>query len=153
MAHPSHQHEDDPAPAPPKLVAALRRLYARPVAVPPRVDRAVLAEARRQLRSPARNVLRLADWRPWLAAAATGVLALTLAYAWLTWRAKEAVAREDLDGNGRVDILDAFALARRIQHDGLPPAGFDLNGDGVVDQKDVEVLATHAVEVPKAHPS
>jgi hypothetical protein len=58
-------------------------------------------------------------------------------------------AGEDLNHDGRVDILDAFQLARQLQTGQKPAAGLDLNGDGVVDWRDVEVLATRAVHLEK----
>lgn len=54
-----------------------------------------------------------------------------------------SVAR-DLDGNGRVDILDAFAIAREIQS-GRNQPGFDINGDGRLTQADVNEIAQRAV--------
>ena len=53
------------------------------------------------------------------------------------------VAR-DLDGNARVDILDAFAIAREIQN-GRNQPGFDINGDGRLTQADVNEIAQRAV--------
>jgi len=44
-----------------------------------------------------------------------------------------------------VDMLDAFALARELQQGRTPRPQLDLNGDGVVDERDVEVLAARAV--------
>jgi hypothetical protein len=55
------------------------------------------------------------------------------------------VAREDVTGDGRVDILDAFALARRIERADVRQP--DLNSDGRVDQRDVEALAARAVRL------
>ena len=46
-------------------------------------------------------------------------------------------------------ILDAFALARHIEHgDRLDPR-WDVNGDGVVDQTDVDWVATTAVRIDR----
>jgi hypothetical protein len=56
-------------------------------------------------------------------------------------------AREDLNHDGRVDILDAFQLARELRA-GKKPA-VDLNGDGVVDERDADVIATRAVSLEK----
>ena len=55
-----------------------------------------------------------------------------------------------MDGNGRIDILDAFTVARALADKGRTgplPAAWDVNGDGVVDQKDVDWLANAAVRV------
>jgi hypothetical protein len=52
----------------------------------------------------------------------------------------------DINHDGRVDILDAYILAQKIsRHEPLDPA-WDLNGDGVVDQKDVDLIAGIAVQ-------
>ncbi len=50
----------------------------------------------------------------------------------------------DIDGNARIDILDAFALARAAQA-GKAPAAWDQNGDGVVNGADADVIARIAV--------
>ncbi len=55
--------------------------------------------------------------------------------------------RGDIDGNGKVDILDAFAVARGIRSGQPLPKAWDVNGDGVVDQRDVDWLAARAVQV------
>ena len=49
----------------------------------------------------------------------------------------------DVDGNGVVDIRDAFVIARALRSTAAPPSRFDVNGDRVVDERDVE-LAAHA---------
>ena len=52
----------------------------------------------------------------------------------------------DINHDGRVDIVDAYILAQKIsRHEPLDPA-WDLNGDGVVDQKDVDLIAGIAVQ-------
>ena len=53
----------------------------------------------------------------------------------------------DLDQSGRVDILDAFALARQLDSDVVPTHG-DFNGDGIVDRADVDAIAMAAVRLP-----
>ena len=60
----------------------------------------------------------------------------------------EAVlAREDVDGNGHVDILDAFALARRVESSGEIDRSWDMNRDGLVDSEDVDHIALAAVRL------
>jgi hypothetical protein len=56
---------------------------------------------------------------------------------------------EDIDGNGRVDIRDAFLLARRLETDEQPDLQWDLNGDGLIDRRDVDLVATTAVKLDK----
>ena len=58
-----------------------------------------------------------------------------------------AEGRADIDGNGRVDILDAFRLARSIEARGPVDRKWDLNGDGRVDQADVDLVACAAVRL------
>ena len=55
-----------------------------------------------------------------------------------------AAIPSDLDHNGRVDILDAFHLARQLDADIAPAAG-DINSDGRIDRADVEAIAMKAV--------
>ena len=58
-------------------------------------------------------------------------------------------AREDVNQDGRVDILDAFQLAREIQSGAALPTALDFNGDGVVDRSDADVIASEAVSLEK----
>jgi hypothetical protein len=61
-------------------------------------------------------------------------------------------ARMDIDGNGVVDVLDAFALARKLRaHESLPAAG-DFNQDGAVDDADVELVMAKAVDLSNVRP-
>ncbi len=145
--------------APAKLVAALKEPSARRVFVPPSVDAAVLRAAQQHFapaslslsngeRAGVRGTLaRLL--RPWLLwpTVATACLALAgLAY-FVSRSSYQQFAREDLNHDGRVDILDAFKLARKIQSGETPDT--DLNQDGVTDRLDAELIATHAVKLEK----
>lgn len=56
------------------------------------------------------------------------------------------VAAGDLDANGRVNILDAYTLARRIEQ-GRANQSFDLDADGNVDQRDIDWIANQAVAI------
>jgi hypothetical protein len=137
--------------APPKLAEALRQLPWENVFVPPTVDEAVLRAARRHLAAPARprwNWFRLMRW----AAATASLVALTLvAMHYLGPQPgvppAPALAREDLNHDGRVDILDAFALARQLKAGGKVALSLDINGDGLVDERDVAALAAQAVRL------
>jgi hypothetical protein len=55
----------------------------------------------------------------------------------------------DIDRNGRVDILDAFKLARHIESGGPAETEWDINGDGLIDRGDVDVVALAAVRLDK----
>jgi hypothetical protein len=60
-----------------------------------------------------------------------------------------ANGREDLNHDGNVDILDAFMLAKKLQSAPLSDPGLDMNGDGVIDRRDVETIAAHAVSLER----
>jgi hypothetical protein len=55
----------------------------------------------------------------------------------------------DIDRNGRVDILDAFKLARHIESADRIETEWDFNGDGLIDRNDVDVVALAAVRLEK----
>jgi hypothetical protein len=81
----------------------------------------------------------------WLAAAAALVIGLFLLRPWE--RSSHEELRADLDHSGQVDVLDAFLLARKLAAGTAGPE-FDLNGDGVVDRRDVDLAANQAVRLP-----
>jgi hypothetical protein len=54
-----------------------------------------------------------------------------------------------IDPNGRVDILDAFKLARHIETAGRTETEWDINGDGLIDRSDVDIVAHAAVRLDK----
>jgi len=151
------RHDGEEPQAPPKLVAALKEPPARRVFVPPSVDAAILAAARKQLAGRGGRAGLWSGIRAWLVwpAMATACLALIgLIYVLMKSGAdREEFAREDLNHDGRVDILDAFELAREAGAGVKPDAGRDLNGDGVVDSRDAAVIAAHAVKLEKGRRS
>lgn len=55
----------------------------------------------------------------------------------------------DVDGDGRVDMLDAFVLARGLANGRLLPARHDLDGSGTVDARDVDAVAQRAVALER----
>ena len=153
-----HQPEDnrehqDLVEAPAELVRALKHFDAAPF-IPPAVDEAILRSARCQLGRRAGSGLlafspglrfswRLAPWAAALAAATlVGVLLLPL-------QRSHQLTREDLNRDGRVDILDAFALARALNATPVLKKAPDINGDGVTDQLDVNAIAAQAVSLQK----
>lgn len=54
---------------------------------------------------------------------------------------------QDLNNDGRVDILDAFALARMIEHQPSNDVRWDFNQDGGLNQGDVDLIAMNAVMI------
>jgi len=148
MQTPSNQSDDrdEALEAPAKLVSALRQLPGEKIFVPPTTDEAILRAATAQL-SPARRP-RLNWWRfaPWAVGAAAGIVLLFLSLQ--TPKPSPGLAREDLNRDGAVDILDAFALAKKLET-GVSEVGVDFNGDGKVNQQDVAALAAQAVSLEK----
>lgn len=134
--------------APPKLLAALKEVSRRDVFVPPYVDNAILKAAREHLHKPAASTFVFRRWMLWPALAALCLLTLCVARLMITSN-QPRYAREDLNHDGKVDILDSFALARELKAGKPLPAAYDINGDGVVDQRDVALIAAHAVELKK----
>ena len=140
--------------APPRLIAALRQTQSARVFVPRAADEAVLRAAHEHL-VPAQpgRWNPFAHWFRWPAFATACVLLCAVAYR-LTRPASssnpvQVFVREDVNHDGRVDILDAFQLARQLQTGEGSAAGLDLNGDGLVNRLDVEVIALHAVKLEK----
>ena len=147
---------DDEPRVPDALRADLSALYGRSVDVPREVDEVVLAAARRRL-SPRTRPLFILRW----VVPAAAVAALLAVAVFLPWNAQHApppapiearqavAAAEDIDGNGRVDILDAFLLARRLETSLPVEKQWDVSGDGTVDGRDVDMIALAAVRLER----
>jgi hypothetical protein len=145
---PNPPHEPD---APEKLAEALRRTEAG-LFVPPSVDVKVLAQAREHFVGVRP---RPSSFRGMLVGLAAAACVMSGVWLFLSWQGEEqrktvpaAFSREDVDRSGGIDILDAMALARLIER-GSASAGFDFNGDGVIDRRDVELLAARAVDLER----
>lgn len=143
------EHDGNPK-ATPKLAAALKDLHKARIFVPPAVDEVVLARAREHLEQLPK---RQPGWRPllpWAALAASFVIGAWLVHTLTRPAAPTAIfAREDINRDGRVDILDAFALARQIESGGTLDARWDITGDGRINRADVDAIATRAVNLKR----
>jgi len=105
---------DTPPDLPDALIDALRRREPAAILVPREIDGAILRRARRQFAT--REVKYLPPIRNyWMsAAAAAAILIAVFTMTTLRHEAPPAVViADDVDGSGQVDVLDAFALARR----------------------------------------
>jgi hypothetical protein len=162
------QREELDLDAPEKLEDALKQLHIRRLTVPPEVDAEVLRAAREHLQKGALEApdaipaprqpspapafweeLRT-GWGLWLAArrwAVTASVIVAGALVWLAVHARGPGSVEDLNRDGVVDMLDAFALARQLEQGRAPRLQWDVNGDGVVDERDVQALAARAVSL------
>jgi hypothetical protein len=155
---------DDPQPhVSDRLGKDLRALFEPPGAVPAQVDRAILDQASRRLAQPRRLIIHL-RWAAGIAAAAAVlVLGVVLFNPQSEIRNPQSIrpalaeGRADVDHNGRVDILDAFRLARNIEargpatptRSGAAELGWDLNSDGRLDKDDVDLVAFAAVRLDR----
>ncbi|HWY75080.1 MAG TPA: dockerin type I repeat-containing protein [Verrucomicrobiae bacterium] len=132
----------------PRLVASLRELHKESVLVPSEVDAIVLDRIRPQLAAIRRRHARRRNTTRLLAlAAALAIMGWIVNLALNPMRGVRATATEDLNHDGKVDILDAFQLARDIKSGNTIPARLDLNGDGRVDAADVALIARKAVSL------
>ena len=145
-----------------RLGADLKGLFEGGSSVPPEIDRAIMDKARRSLvrRKRPYRVVR------WAASVASVAAAAVIVFVLSVDRAEKYDARSpavfveavvapskvvpsDIDGNGRVDILDAFKLARGIEGVERGATEWDINGDGVVNREDVDYVAFKAVRLDK----
>jgi hypothetical protein len=123
----------------------LRALAGPPLLVPKSVDDAVLAMAQRRMKR--NRGIRFVT----AAAMAAGVL-LTVGAVWML-SAKPPAAptqlAEDRNGDGRTDILDALALAQKLESRAalVPDAG--LARKGVADGENVDALISKLVRIPE----
>ena len=131
--------------APARLVTALKDGARQKVFVPPTVDEAILKAARTQFTPPGKSRFRWPQRLLW--PALVGACAMIALVARLLTPTQ--FAREDLNRDGKVDILDSFALARELKNGGSLPAYLDVNGDGVVNERDVNAIASRAVALGK----
>jgi len=129
---------------PPALAEQLRAAASKTaLLVPPSTDEALLTRAREHFAEVRRRPNHFSRvW--WTAAAACIALA---AIAGLSLFQRTHYEQADVDHSGQVDILDAFALARRLQQGSA--TGPDMNGDGMVNKADVDAIAARAVKLKK----
>jgi hypothetical protein len=140
----------------------LKAVFKPSVPVPPEVDRAVIDRVQRHfVRRWPKQAVRWAGTAAAVAAAVIIVFVLQSPRkpALKTMGFEKAARRmaadrlvgpsPDIDGSGRVDILDAFRLARHIKSTERLEGRWDFNGDGLVNREDVDVVAFAAVRLHK----
>src|SRR6266853_3474966 len=140
---------DEDLKAPPRLIEALSRASSERIFVPPAIDRTILKAVERQFSHSGRGRARRVWWWTRLAAASAVVVAFALVTSEWQRVAKGRFALEDVNHDGQIDILDAFALARQVKQGKPADKRLDLNGDGVVDEKDVATIAAQAVKLER----
>jgi hypothetical protein len=138
----------------------MKGLFAARESVPGEVDRAVMdAAGRRFAGRKRRMVLRWAG--SVAAAAAVLVFAFVLTQSRIgrepefsamrvySFAEKSGGLEGDIDMNGEVNILDAFKLAKGIEAGTEGDLRWDINGDGMVDRRDVDSVAYAAVRLKR----
>ena len=143
---------ESPHEAPKKLVAALKALPQEKPFVPGTIDEAVLRAARNHLEPAKTQQDRWLKFAPWLAGAAgVGATALVLVLSQPAELARKSAG--DVNHDGRIDILDAYALSLRLRSGEVRDRAADANGDGKIDNFDVAALAARVVELGKGRSS
>ena len=145
------EHEDE-FELPEEIREGLRGLYAPGAGEGMEVarDARILAAARRAGES--------ARWRPWRWAAVAAAVLVVMSIAVVPHGPVSPPTTTAYVRTG--DIRDAFYVARELKARGAGGGGggkaleatWDVNGDGVVDEKDVEALAAVAVRVERGTP-
>lgn len=122
------------------------------VEVPAAQDAALLAMARSAAAATPPRRSRAWMWAiPAVAAAA--VLAFAILRPGPSGDDRTAeVAPSDVNRDGTVDILDAFALARTLRAGGETLPQWDVNGDRTIDERDVDHIANQAVSLGEETP-
>ena len=124
---------------PDRLQGDLRAVFGRRVAFPDSIGTTLRHAAARR-----RRPILL---RPVTLAAAAALLMAALLLLQQRTTSTVRLAREDFDGHGRVDVLDAYRLALALErHDRIAPQ-FDLDSDGLVDRRDADRIAARAVSI------
>lgn len=145
------ENRDETLRAPAKLVSALKKLPQEEFFVPRTVDESILKAARKQLRPASKN--RRNWWRlvPWAVGATTAVVVglIMLQPQWVPPNVQAEARLQDLNHDGVIDVLDAFALARELEAGRTRPEARDLNGDGRTDQVDLGFLLAEVVRLDK----
>jgi anti-sigma-K factor RskA len=144
----SDSKRDDELDLPEGLRRALVDLHTPQSNVPSHVDHAVLGRARRDYRGRRRMWIGTRWAAIALAAAAMVTVAVRLLTPVVEGNKPQVARVGDVNHDNQVDILDAYIVARHIaRHEPMDKA-WDVNGDGVVDQKDVDQIAATAVAAP-----
>ena len=140
---------DEDLKAPPRLIEALRQVSSEGVFVPPAIDKTIIKAAELHLNPSGQGRARRIWWWTALATASAVVVALSLVT--IQWQRSPNgwFAVEDINRDGQIDILDAFALARNVKQGISSDKNLDLNGDGVIDEKDVATISAHAVKMER----
>jgi hypothetical protein len=173
--HPNVENDLQPQ-LPPALVKDLKAALGKPVEVPAQVDARIWAAARRhaslggRASLPASGTVEQEGTRRrtgmsaplsrWAGAGLAAAAAIGCAV-WLSWPARHLAQPTSstsapivadrgvapLKTPDRVNILDAFTLARNLERRTPVDTSWDVNRDGNIDRQDVDVIAARAVRL------
>jgi hypothetical protein len=140
----------------PEFTEDLNALFEPKLSIPPEVDRVILDKAHQHFDKKHWRHRVFHHIRLWKVAAAAAVIILAFSLN-LTQKSGPPTSplelvkarAVDIDENGQVDILDAFKLARYVESAGKADKKWDINGDGLVDRADVDLVAKAAVRLDK----
>lgn len=145
MTDDSENQNSDELELPPALRDKLKAAHGAPP-VPPERSALLLASAKASyaIRLRRRRILR---WSALIGSAAA-IIILSMLLLLPNHPSNQRLAQAgDVNHDGRVDILDAYVVAKAISTGGKLDPAWDVNHDGVVDQKDVDWIAAAAVNV------
>ncbi|HET6247840.1 MAG TPA: dockerin type I repeat-containing protein [Tepidisphaeraceae bacterium] len=149
MNDPTSTADPDDQALRPRLREAFARLDPGQVEIPPALDAEILSRAKRDFT----RRLRFRSAVRWTAAAASLAAAVAIVFIVRAsfFHRPAPVAKGDINANGKVDMLDAYLLAKHLAAGDKIDQKWDMNGDGVVDQRDVDWIANHAVQISPAN--
>ncbi len=140
--HNGREVDDAQLQVPEGLAADLHALGLPTLTVSGEVDARIMAMARAHFAANRRRRTALR----WIYAASAAAALLVVA---LTAGRRFAPAPFDVNSDGRLDILDAFALERSIEAGSKLELRWDVTGDGSVDRRDVDRIALAVVSLKK----
>jgi hypothetical protein len=127
--------------------------------IPDSVDNLVLGHIKQKSREIRRDrkVVHLFPRYKWGAAAVMGVLVCVISYNLIfkmnkpedSLKTIPARSAEDIDGNGSINIIDAYIMDRRLMSGFSMSKKLDLNGDGYVNREDINTIVKTAVSLGK----
>jgi hypothetical protein len=134
---------------PGKLAAALRAAYTHRADIPPSVESAILSTSRQSFDARRRRRMTI-RWATGLAASLAAALTLAVMLHHPPTPPKQLAKsslKGDLNADGRIDMTDALLLAKHVAAHDKSDTAWDTNGDGIIDQKDIDALAAIAVSL------
>jgi hypothetical protein len=129
---------------PPQLTQALREAYTHGPIIPAAVEDSILAQAHEKF-TRRRRLRLMARWGTGLAA---GLAATIVLVVWLHHpKPAQNFAKGDINRDGQVNMIDALVLAKHLATHEKSDQTWDINGDGRIDQKDVDAIAAASVSL------